>query len=165
MMCRLEQGDSYGILSQLLRKKPQFEIDLRRFYQDKEKMKEIIEKLVTICRKCNMIFSEESSRAIYEMGNMELIELKQTSATIQCLSCLKHVPKGLNMCPCGVWLRPNHSTMDRIRAAFAALKTLHYRSIVILSRGMKERTQPMADGSSQSHGCRKSSTETRQIHF
>ena len=36
---------------------------------------------VTICRKGNMIFSEESSRAIYEMGNMELIELRQASAT------------------------------------------------------------------------------------
>ena len=35
------------------------------------------------------IFSEETSRAIYEMGNMELIELKQTSTTVQCLSCLK----------------------------------------------------------------------------
>ena len=33
--------------------------------------------------KGNVIFSEESSRAIYEMGNMELIELRQTSATIQ----------------------------------------------------------------------------------
>ena len=30
-----------------------------------------------------MIFSEETSRAIHEMVNMELIELKQTSATIQ----------------------------------------------------------------------------------
>ena len=52
--------------------------------------------------KRNMIFSEESSRGIYDMGNMELIELRQTSATFQCLSCLKHVPEGLNMCQCGV---------------------------------------------------------------
>ena len=28
---------------------------------------------------------------------MELIELRRTSATIQCSSCLKHVPEGLNM--------------------------------------------------------------------
>ena len=48
--------------------------------------------------KGKMIFSEESSRAIYEMGNMELIESRQTSATTQCPSCLKHVPEGLNMC-------------------------------------------------------------------
>ena len=30
-----------------------------------------------------MIFSEESSRVIHEVGNMELIELKQTSAIVQ----------------------------------------------------------------------------------
>ena len=81
--------------------------------------------------KGKMIFSEESSRAIYEMGNMELIELRQTSATIQCPSCLKHVPEGLNMCQCGVWLRPNQSTMDRIRTAFAVLKNLECRASVI----------------------------------
>ena len=59
--------------------------------QDEEKVKEIIEKLEKFnlgsitksirndLSKGNMIFSEESSRAIYEMGNMELIELTQTS--------------------------------------------------------------------------------------
>ena len=62
--------------------------------------------------KGKMIFSEESSRAVYEMGNMELIELRQTSTTIQCLSCLKHVPQGLNTCQCGVWLRPNKARWD-----------------------------------------------------
>ena len=39
--------------------------------------------------KSDTIFSEESSRAIYDMGNVELIELGQASATIQCLSFLK----------------------------------------------------------------------------
>ena len=34
---------------------------------------------VTICRKVWMIFSEEASRATYKMGNMEWIELRQTS--------------------------------------------------------------------------------------
>ena len=79
-------------------------------------------------KKGNMIFSEESSRAIYEMGNLELTELRQTSATIQCPSCLKHVPEGLNMCPCSVWLRTNQSTMDLIRATFASLKTPYCRT-------------------------------------
>ena len=90
--------------------------------------------------KGNLIFSEESSRAIYEMGNMEL--LTHTSATIQCPSCLKHVPEGLNMCQCGVWLRPNQSTMDRIRTAFAALKIPYYRASVIISRGKKSGHNP-----------------------
>ena len=137
-------------------KKPQFEIDLRVegvsqdvILQNEEKMKEINNKLEklrngsctkSICNdlsKGNTIFSEESRRAMYEMGNLELIELRQTSATIQCSSCLKHVPERLNMCQCGVWLRPNQSTMDRIRAAFAALKTPYYRMDVTLSRGKK----------------------------
>ena len=87
--------------------------------------------------KGNMIFSEESRRATYEMGNLELIGLRQTSATIQRPSCLKHVPEGLNMCLCGVWLRPNQSTRHRIRVAFAALKTPYYRTAITLSSGKK----------------------------
>ena len=72
----------------LVDKKSQFEIDLRTegvsqdaILQDESKMNEISEKFlkwdhvqnpfVTICRKVRMIFSEESSRAFYEMGNME----------------------------------------------------------------------------------------------
>ena len=81
-----------------------------------------------------MIFSEESSRAIYEVGNMELIELRQTSATTQCLSFLRHVPEGLHMCRCGVWLRPNQYD--------AALKTPYYRASVIISRGKKSGRNP-----------------------
>ena len=87
--------------------------------------------------KDKMIFSEESSRAICEMGNMELIELRQTSATIQCSSCLKHVPEGLNMCQCGDWLRPNQSTMDPTRTAFAALELFlaaHARTPDVITR-------------------------------
>ena len=90
-------------------KKQPFEIDLRvtggsqdAVLQDEEKMKEITEKLEKFklgsgtqsirndLSKGKKIFREEPSRAIYEVGNMELIELRQTSATIQCPSCLKH---------------------------------------------------------------------------
>ena len=112
-----------------------------------------------------MTFSEESSRATYEMGNLELIELRQTSATVLCFSCLKDAPEGLNMCLCGVWLRPDQDTMDRIRAKFAAfLKPL----LPCLSNHFKrkeQRSEPMADGSSKSHGCKKWRTETRQMHL
>ena len=63
--------------------------------QHEATMNEINEKLekfeVGSCAKCmrndlskgKMIFSEETSRAVCYTGNMELIELKQTSATIQ----------------------------------------------------------------------------------
>ena len=135
-------------------KEPQFEIDLREegasqdaILQDEEKMKNIHENLEKLrigsctrndLSKGNMFFSQESRRATDEMGNLELIELRQTLATIQRLSCLKHVPEGLNMCLCGVWLRPNQqSTRDRIRVAFAALKTPYCRTAITLSSGEK----------------------------
>ena len=54
-----------------------------------------------------MIFSEESSRAIYEMGNMELKELRQNLGDYSVSFLLEaRTREGLNMCPCGVWLRP-----------------------------------------------------------
>ena len=91
MMCRLVQGN---LLRARVDTMPQCEIDLREgvahdaISQDEEKMKEINEKLVKLqmgsrtksihddLLKGKMIFSEESSRAIYEMVNMELIELR-----------------------------------------------------------------------------------------
>ena len=115
--------------------------------------------------KSNMIFSEESSRAVHEMGNTELIELRQTSATILCPSCLKHVPEGLNMCQCGVWLRPNQSTMHRIRAALAALKNSYYRTTVILSWGRKSGHNQCQKDHQKSHGCKKRSNEKTRIHL
>ena len=87
---------------------------------------------------------------------------RQTSATIQCLCCLKRVPEGLNMCQCGVWLRPNQSTMDRIRTAFCSvLNSL----LPCLSNHIKRKEKWSADGSSKSHGCKKGSVETRQRHL
>ena len=101
-------------LEPAVEKKPRFEIDLRvegvsqdAILQYEEKTTEIHKKLEKLrigscttsvrndLSKGNVIFSEESSRAVYEMGNMELIELRQTSATIQCPSCPRHVPEGL----------------------------------------------------------------------
>ena len=94
--------------------KPKFEIDLRvegvsqdAILKDGEQMKEINKTLEKLkrgsCTKSirddlkkqgDMIYSEESSRVIHEMGNMELFELGQISKTIQCHSCLKHLPEG-----------------------------------------------------------------------
>ena len=80
-----------------------------------------------------------TSRAIYEMGNRELIELRQTSATILCLTCLKHVPEGLDMCQCGVWLRPNQSS---VKNSWQSCFSDHCKR--------KDKwSQPMVDGSSK----------------
>ena len=56
--------------------------------QDIERVKIGSKKLA----KEKMVFSKESSRAIFEMGDVELIELKNSS--IQCPSCLHYVFEG-----------------------------------------------------------------------
>ena len=170
-MIRLAQGNLYGILSQLMTKKPQFEIDFRvegvsqdAILQDEE-MGSCAKSIGNGLSKGKMIFSEESSRAIYEKSNMELIELRQTSATIQCPSCLKHAPEGLNMCQCGFWLRPNQSTMERIRAAFAALKTPFFRTTAILSRGRKSELHPWQTDHAKAMDARRGAPKnSRKLH-
>ena len=84
-----------------------------------------------------MILSEESSRAIFEMGTVELIELKQTSETARCPSCTTCVLEGTTTCQCGKLRRPNESAWDRIREAFEALKAPYYRTAPIISKGNK----------------------------
>ena len=89
----------------LVDKKPKCEIDLRvegvlqdAILKDEKTDEQIHKKLeklkIGLCKKSirndlkkngDLIFSEESSRVIYEMGNLELIELRQTSPTNQCL--------------------------------------------------------------------------------
>ena len=46
-----------------------------------------------------MVFSRESSQAIFKMDDVELIELKKS--TIQCPSCLHYVFEGTFLCNCG----------------------------------------------------------------
>ena len=67
-----------------------------------------------------MIFSEESSRAIFERSNAEPIELKKTS--IQCPSCLHHVFEGTTTCISGKLLRPDKNVVDPIKEAFEVSK-------------------------------------------
>ena len=72
----------------------------------------------------NMMFSQESSQAIFEMGNEELIELK--TSRIQCPSCLHYVFKGTIICSFGKYIRPDQELIRRIKAAFYSYQsTLH----------------------------------------
>ena len=50
-----------------------------------------------------MVFSQESSQAICEMGNVELIELK--TSRIQCPSCPHYVFKVTILGACGKYIR------------------------------------------------------------
>ena len=63
-----------------------------------------------------MIFSEESSRVIYDMGNVEA--------------------EGLEFCGCGVCLRPDEDTINIILVKFQALVSSYYVAR-ICSRGKK----------------------------
>ena len=135
-------------LEPLVDKKAQFEIDPRTeglsqdafFYRMKRRWMNSTKScpFVTDVSKGKMIFSKETGHAINEMVNLEVIELWQTSAKVQCLVCLKkHVSEGLNMCQCGVWLRPNQLTIDRIWATFAALKKAilsYYSSLIKMEK-------------------------------
>ena len=67
-----------------------------------------------------MVFSKESSRAVFEMGNVELIELKKSS--IQCPSCLQRVFEGTLLCKCGKLIKPEQDVMSRIKEAFEIQK-------------------------------------------
>ena len=54
--------------------------------------------------------------------------------------------------------------MDRIRTAFAALQTLDYSGSVIISRGKKKWSQPIATRSSKSHGKRRVLKRGKYLH-
>ena len=68
----------------------------------------------------NMMFSQESSQAIFEMGNVELMELK--NSRIQCPSCLHHVFHGTIICACGKFIKHNQQMTQRVRRALDILK-------------------------------------------
>ena len=83
--------------------------------------------------KQKVMFSEESSQAIFEMGNVELIELK--TSRIQCPSCRHYVFKGTILCVDGKHIRPDQKMIRRIRAAFEILKAPYFRTSVVSARG------------------------------
>ena len=77
----------------------------------------------------SLIFSEESSRIILELGNIELYELGQMSSTIQCHSCFKHMPEGLGFCPRGLCLRSDEATVRITHARFQTLNVTGTRAL------------------------------------
>ena len=76
-----------------------------------------------------MMFSQESSQAIFEMGNVELLELK--TSRIQCPSCLHYDFKGTIICARGKHIRPDQEMIRQI------LKAPYFRTSVVTSRGYK----------------------------
>ena len=78
--------------------------------------------------------SKESSRAILEMGNVGLIELKKPS--IQCPSCLHHVFERTLVCRCGKLLRPNRVAVKLDRRSLRNLKAPYYCTVIV-TRGSR----------------------------
>ena len=78
-----------------------------------------------------MVFSKGSSRAVFEMGNVGLVEVKKSS--IQCPSCLHYVFEGTLICRCG----KTNATQTRRDEAFEILKAPCYRTSMIVTRGSK----------------------------
>ena len=106
-------------------------------------------------QKKRLKFSEESCRTIHELGNIELYELGQTSRTVQCHSCLKHIPEGLTFCSCGVCFRLDEETIQRIKARFNALIVPYFLARVNHSRRQETRRSSVAKRSLESNGCPK----------
>ena len=92
----------------------------------------------------SMKFSEESSRTIHELGNIELYELGQISRTVQCHACLKHVPEGLIFCSYGICLRPHEETIKRIKSRYQALIVLCYFARSESLKGQEARRDSVA---------------------
>ena len=86
-----------------------------------------------IARENIMVISKESSPAIFEMGDVELIELKKSS--VQCPSCLHHVFEGTHMCKCGKLIKPGQDVMNWIKEAFDIPKVPYDRTSPISTRG------------------------------
>ena len=151
------------------KEEPEFEVDLRiegiaqdAILKDEERMgriKEAVGKLKVGYqpkRESNR-FDEEESQKIYEQGNIELHELGQISRTVQCNSCLQHLPEGLIFCESGTCLRPDSGTTKRLSIKFKAMIAPYYAAK--LQQRQEAWRSPMAEGPLESQRCGKNSRQ------
>ena len=61
------------------------------------------------------VYTEEMAQKSQDQGNVELVELRQTTKTIQCQAYWKHIPEGMVKCYCGTITRLSQSMMDEIQ--------------------------------------------------
>ena len=76
--------------------------------------------------KKTMMFSEESSQAIFDMGNVEYIELKKSMT--QCPSCLHFAFKGTIICSCRKLIKLDQGMLRKIKQAFKILRAPCFRT-------------------------------------
>ena len=108
---------------------------------------------------------KESRRAIYEMGNMELIELKQTLGDYSMFFLLiarirrrEHVSMWCLASTQSKYIGPNQNSSCSVQNSLLPYQRCHFKR-------NEKGSQSLAKKSSQSHGCKKRSSETRQIHL
>ena len=89
-----------------------------------------------------MVFSQESSQTIFEMGNVELIELK--TSQMQCASCLHCVFKGTILCACGRHIEPAQEMIRLFKAAFGILKAPLLPCVCGYCKGLQTRPELIA---------------------
>ena len=112
--------------------------------------------------KKNMMFSQESCQAIVEMGNVELIELK--NFRVQCPSCLHHTFEG-TIFSCGKHINPNKEMIQRIRKAFEVLKMPFFRASHPNSRGYKHGSQLWQKHHHRAHDALRAATRKKERTF
>ena len=82
------------------------------------------------------IYTEEMAKKIQDQRNVELVELRQTTTTIQCQACWKHISDGMIKCYCGYMVRLSPSMMEEIQERVRKLCRPQMGG-VITSRGQK----------------------------
>ena len=87
------------------------------------------------------VHTEEASDRIHNQGNVELVELRQTSKTDQCEDCLKHIPEEIVRCYCGYMIRPTREFFQRSWRKTRRLCQPQWK-VRLHSRGMKHGHHP-----------------------
>ena len=68
-------------ISETIRKLEQIKVDLGENYNQED-----------------YVYTKETAENIHDQGNVELVELRQTTETIQCQACWKQIPEGMIKC-------------------------------------------------------------------
>ena len=93
-------------------------------------------------------FREKSKKMIRDMGNVEIFELCETIAIVQCSECLLNWNQGIVYCTCGHLLRENKSSRHLRRWQLDILSIPNY----VIRKG-------------RPHGNRNGKTEAQKEHF
>ena len=64
------------------------------------------------------VYTKETAEKIHDQGNVKLVELRQTTETIQCQACWKHIPEGIVKYYCGYMVRPTQQIINEIKDRF-----------------------------------------------